>query len=199
MVFRFAARNSQKIASKRLQGTGEILLELASMSNFIFKPQVIVRDKRLTPLEQDYLCLIGQLQRAGGCVASNNYFARYFGVKKQSAQVVIGRLIQKGFIKKTEKKQGGKTVERILEITDSDGRNVLLSDGRNVLLSDGRKSSTRLAESSIGVGRKLYTHTIDNTIDNTINTSLTKSQSRNKIDWAAIFEYNRQFDEAMKR
>ena len=161
------------------------------MSNFIFKPQVIVRDKRLTPLEQDYLCLIGQLQRAGGCVASNNYFARYFGVKKQSAQVVIGRLIQKGFIKKTEKKQGGKTVERILEITDS--------DGRNVLLSDGRKSSTRLAESSIGVGRKLYTHTIDNTIDNTINTSLTKSQSRNKIDWAAIFEYNRQFDEAMKR
>jgi len=159
------------------------------MSNFIFKPLGIIQDKRLTPLEQDYLCLIAQLQKASGCTASNNYFARYFGVKKQSAQGVIGRLEQKDFIKRTEKKHGGKTIERTIEIIDE--------VGRQILLSDGRKSSAGLAGKSVGVGRKPPTHTIDTTTDKTETASLKKSSSR--IDWQAISKYNTELEKAQQR
>lgn len=120
---------------------------------FLRKPQAVVRDKRLSPGEGDYLCLIAQLHRAGGCTASNNYFADYFAVKRQTAQGILGALKGKGFIATSEKKSGGKTVERTIEIIDPDSR---LS-----LLLDSRESPAGLAGKPVKVSRKSPTHTIE--------------------------------------
>jgi hypothetical protein len=102
----------------------------ANREQFLFKPQSIIRDKRLTPLEQDYLCLIAGLQKNGGCTASNKYFADFFGVLRTCAVEVIGGLRKKQIIGSTEKKQGGKTIERTLFLTDEHSRKFLLSDSR---------------------------------------------------------------------
>jgi len=103
---------------------------------FIYKPQSVCQDKRLTSIEQDYLCLIAQLQKAGGCTASNNYFARYFGVWRVTAVRIIGRLKAKKFIACQEKKIGRQTIERTIEIIDGDSNKVLLR-GSNKLLPGG--------------------------------------------------------------
>jgi hypothetical protein len=101
-----------------------------SGQQFIYKPCELSQDKRLTPLEQDYLCLIAGLQQAGGCTASNNYFARYFGVSRTAAVEVISLLKRKGFIDSSEKKQGKKTVERTIWIIDENSRQTLLTNSR---------------------------------------------------------------------
>jgi hypothetical protein len=97
---------------------------------YLKKPKSVIQDRRLSSTEADYLCLIAQLHNAGGCVASNKYFKDYFGVKRQTAQGIIGALKRKGFIATREKKSGGKTVERTIEIIDPDSRRSLLSDSR---------------------------------------------------------------------
>jgi DNA-binding MarR family transcriptional regulator len=121
--------------------------------NFIHKPLAIVRDKRLTPTERDYLCLIAQLEKASGCRASNNYFAKYFGVQRQSALEIISNLVKKNFVRRTEKKTGRKTDERILEIIDE--------VSRRLLLPDSRKLPARLAGNSDRVSRKFPTQTVE--------------------------------------
>lgn len=101
---------------------------------FIYKPRELSQDKRLTPLEQDYICLIAGLQQAGGCTASNNYFARYFGVSRTAAVEVISLLKKKKFIDSSEKKQGNKTVERTIWIIDENSRQTLLMNSRKTRL-----------------------------------------------------------------
>lgn len=117
---------------------------------FIYKPREITLDKRLTPVEQDYLCLIAALQNAGGCTASNNWLAGYFGVKRQTAQETIGRLKDKNIIACKEQKQGGKTIKRTIEIIDGNSRNVLLTNSRENL----PKIAVGLAGNSDKVSRK---------------------------------------------
>ncbi|MDD5134938.1 MAG: helix-turn-helix domain-containing protein [Phycisphaerae bacterium] len=153
-------------------------------NNYIYKPLAIVQDKRLTVLEQDYLCLIAQLEKANGCTASNKYFAKYFGVSRGSVQKIIGSLSAKGFIRRTEKKQGGKTIQRTIQIIDA--------VSRKLLLTDSRKSSTRLAEDFNKVSRKPSTHTIDSTINKTDKSA---SHFSRKIDWEAINQYNKKIEE----
>lgn len=100
-----------------------------SDNKYIVKPQGISQDKRLTPTEQDYLCLIWQLENAEkGCIASNKYFAEYFGVKRPTAIEVISSLRRKHFIGGREKKHGGKTIERTLFVIDENSRKFLLMD-----------------------------------------------------------------------
>lgn len=125
---------------------------------FIYKPREVILDKRLTPVEQDYLCLIAALQNAGGCTASNNYFARYFGVSRQTAQGTIGKLKTKKIIACKEKKQGGKTIERTIEIIDGNSRSNLLTNGRKRLPTKAVFDPSRLAGTSDKVGRQHHTH-----------------------------------------
>jgi len=129
---------------------------------FIYKPREIILDKRITPVEQDYLCFIGQLEKADGCTASNNYFARYFGVKRQTAQEVIGKLKTKNYIVCKEQKQGGKTVKRTIEIVDSSSRKLLLMNSDKVsrkrLPTKAVFDPSGLAGNSDKVSRKLPTH-----------------------------------------
>lgn len=105
------------------------------MSNrhFIYKPIEVTQDKRLTAVEKDYLCLIAQLQNAGGCTAGNKWFAEYFGVKRTSAVEMIGKLKQKGFIGSKVERQGAKVKTRTLFLTDSDSRERLPMDSRQSL------------------------------------------------------------------
>jgi len=156
---------------------------------FIVKPLAIIRGKRLTPLEQDYLCLIAQLQKAGGCTASNNYFARYFGTSRLRAVGVITSLRKKGFISSSEKKQGGKTTERTIWITDSVSKEFLL-------LVSLKKHTGLVRKSDFDSTESAY-HTIDTTTDKTETVSLKKSSSR--IDWQAISKYNAEIEKAKQR
>jgi len=122
---------------------------MADTNLFIKKPQAIIKDSRLSSVEADYLCLIAGLQNANGCTASNAWFADYFGVTRQTAQEKIASLIAKNFLSRTEKKQGGKTVQRVLKIIDDDSRKLLLTDSRKSPVGlagnsdiDSRKSPT---------------------------------------------------------
>ena len=131
--------------------------------SFIYKPLAIVQDKRLTPLEQDYLCLIAQFEKAGGCVASNNYFARYFGVKRPRAVEVIGNLRKKCFIDSSEKKQGGKTIERTLRLIDGHSKKALLSDSKKLLAGlvgssdfDSNKSHNRTTNTTVCLKSNIF-------------------------------------------
>jgi len=139
-------------------------------NNYLIKPLALIQDNRLTPLEQDYLCLIAQFEKAGGCIASNNYFAKFFKVCRQSAQGNISKLKSKGFISCSETKQGGKTIERNIKIIDNDSRNVLLTDSRERLPMVSRKSPAGLAGNSDKVGRKSPTPKLDTTLNIKLNT-----------------------------
>ena len=132
----------------------------ASMSDckYIKKPMALIQDKRLSSCEADYLCLIHQLHMTKGCTASNTYFGNYFAVARQTAQEVIGKLKKKKFIATSEKKQGGKTVERKITIIDA--------VSKNNLLMISRKLPTELAGNSDKVSRKSANHTLDDTKDN---------------------------------
>jgi hypothetical protein len=136
---------------------------------FIYKPREIILDKRLSPVEQDYLCLIAALEKADGCTASNNWFGRFFGVRRQTAQESISKLKVKNFIVCRERKEGRKTVERIIEIVDTDSRKNLLMDSRESLPKSpklkrqlGRTTLPGIAGSSVGVSRQNPTHIIKN-------------------------------------
>ena len=80
-------------------------------SRYIIKPIELVRDRRLTSRERDYLCLIASLENCGQCNASNQYFADYFGVERPTAVEFISKLKKKGFISTEEIKSGGKTIK----------------------------------------------------------------------------------------
>lgn len=100
------------------------------MSNdrFIYKPIEITRDRRLPATMQDYLCLIAQLQNAGGCTASNGWFAEYFGVSRNAAIGVIKKLKENGFIEsEILGRQGKKITLRKLSIIDEHSKQSLLT------------------------------------------------------------------------
>lgn len=106
-------------------------------ARFIYKPIEITRDHRLTATMQDYLCLIAQLEKAGGCTASNKWFAEYFGVSRHAAIDIIRKLREAKFIEsKILKRQGKKITLRELSITDNDSKQSLLTNS-NV---DGKQS-----------------------------------------------------------
>jgi len=128
---------------------------------FIYKPIEVVQDKRLTPLEQDYLCVIAGLEKNGKCTASNKWLADYFGVKRPRAVEVIGNLKKKKFIKTTEKKYGGKTIERTITIIDL--------DSKKSLLSDSKKLPARLVRNSDFDSKKSPTHKTKEKINNKTN------------------------------
>jgi DNA-binding MarR family transcriptional regulator len=108
----------------------------AEMANdvYLIKPRAVCQDQRMTPTEKDYLCLIASLEKAGGCTASNQYFADFFGVSRQRASEIIVSLVKKKIITKTEDKQGEKTIKRTLFITDFDSKKSLLTDSKETLL-----------------------------------------------------------------
>jgi hypothetical protein len=133
----------------------------ADDARFLMKPVGLCRDKRLTSIESDYLCLIAQLHKGAGCTASNQYFADYFGVARTTAVEVISSLRRKQIISTTEKKSGGKTIERTITITDADSREILLSNSR-----DSRpKRRPGIVGSSDRDSRKSPNHTIEATVE----------------------------------
>ena len=81
-----------------------------SLDLYIFKPQAITQDRRLSPLEGDYLCLIAQLSKKQNCTASNQFFADYFGVSRPTAVGILSSLKNKKIIATFEEKLGIKSV-----------------------------------------------------------------------------------------
>jgi len=103
--------------------------EKVEVPQYIRKPRSIVQDKRLTTTEGDYLALIGGLQNAGSCYASNGWFADYFAVSLSTAKTIIKRLREKRFII-THKKlsRGGKTLQRYIEVIDPVSKSALITN-----------------------------------------------------------------------
>jgi len=126
------------------------------VEKFIVKPVGIIRDKRLTAIEADFLCLIAQLQNAGGCIASNQYFAEYFGLSRVRAVQTVSSLRKKGFIKTVQKKSGKETVERTITIVDEGSKKNLLRS-KDSLQGVVRKTNRGSKNS--------YNHTIEETIE----------------------------------
>lgn len=133
---------------------------------FLIKPLLVLQDERLSPIEQDFICLIAQLQRAGSCTASNNYFAWFFKMRRRNAIRVLTGLKQRVFIGSTEKKQGGKTIERTLGIIDEDCRkNLQLDSVKPTPMDSAKMTPIGLVSKMDSVSVKSSTHTIDKTID----------------------------------
>lgn len=131
--------------------------------SFIVKPQAIIQDQRLTPLEQDYLCLIAALQKADGCTASNQFFADFFGVSRPRAVKVISSLKSKGFIKTVEEKHGKKTIERSIEIIDCNSVKSLLSNSVKSLPTNPDLIVTKTTFDSVKMGKPIIKEIIYNT------------------------------------
>jgi len=119
---------------------------------YIKKPIGIIQDKRLTPLEADFLCLIWQLENAGGCKASNQYFAEYFGLSRIRAVQTISSLRKKGFIETTEKKSGKETIERTITVLDEGSK-------KNLLRS--KDSLQGVVRKTYRGSKKNYNHTLE--------------------------------------
>jgi len=128
----------------------------ADDARYLTKPVGLCRDKRLTCIEADFLCLIAQLQNAGGCKASNRYFADYFGLSRIRAVQTISSLRKKGFIETTEKKSGKETVERIITVLDEGSKKSLLRS------KDSLQGVVRKAYRG---SKKNYNQTIETTIE----------------------------------
>lgn len=132
---------------------------------YIIKPQAIIRDKRLTASEADFLCLIAQLQNAKGCTATNQYFANYFCVVRNNAARTISALKRKGFIRTVEKKSGGKTIERTITIIDADSIKLLLSNSIETIPSDSIKCASGLVSNARTIHKREteeYTYVLKN-------------------------------------
>jgi Mn-dependent DtxR family transcriptional regulator len=145
--------------------------------DYIFKPFSVIQDTRLSSSEADYLCLIAVFQNNGGCVASNNYFASRFGVKRQAAQRTINGLKIKGFITTNEEKSGGKTIRRTIEIIDEVSKQRLLKVSNKMLPLDSNKMlpiNGLVSNESLPLdSNKSYTHIIQ---DNNTTTTAKKQK-----------------------
>lgn len=150
---------------------------------YLVKPQAIVQDKHITPVEGDYLCLVWQLHQANGCYATNQYFADYFRVARSTAVGVVSGLIKKGILQSEEKKQGKKTTERMLVIIDEkvlaafkecNGRKSRPSKVGNPDHQRSEKPNELVGNPVAGwseipspVGRKFSKHTLEDTLEQT--------------------------------
>jgi hypothetical protein len=64
----------------------------------IWIPKVVWLNTKLTLQEKVFLVEIDSLDNKDGCFASNDYFAKFFGLSKTRVSLVITSLIKKGFI-----------------------------------------------------------------------------------------------------
>ena len=67
-------------------------------------------------MEKVFLTEIDSLDRQQGCFASNQYFARFFGLKITRTSQIINSLIKKGFIDAKYERKGREIVKRVLTI-----------------------------------------------------------------------------------
>jgi hypothetical protein len=67
----------------------------------IWIPAEVWESKSLTLQEKVFLVEIDSLNNDNGCYANNNYFAKFFGLSTTRVSLVIGNLINKGFVTST--------------------------------------------------------------------------------------------------
>ena len=67
----------------------------------IWIPAEVWESKTLTLQEKVFLVEIDSLDNENGCFANNNYFAKFFGLSTTRVSLVIGNLIDKGFVTST--------------------------------------------------------------------------------------------------
>lgn len=85
----------------------------------VWIPADIWLEENLSLMEKCFLTEIDSLDGESGCFASNQHFAEFFNITKDSASRIIGGLVEKGYISsEITYKEGTKQVKkRVLRIT----------------------------------------------------------------------------------
>lgn len=117
----------------------------------VWIPKEIWLNKELSLMEKVFLTEIDSLDRQQGCFASNQYFAKFFGLKVTRTSQIINSLIKKGFIDAKYERKGREIVKRVLTIK--------CKKVFNILYEGIQKSVRRYPEKCKD----------NNTINNTIN------------------------------
>lgn len=92
----------------------------------LFIPAEYMRDDNLNSMEEKFLSRILWLDNGEGCTASNNYFARYFGITREYASMIIKGLIKKKYITAEYERDGREIVKRVVNIVNRGVKNSLI-------------------------------------------------------------------------
>lgn len=134
----------------------------------IWIPKDIWLDSNLNWIEKFLIVEIDSLDNEAGCWASNEYFAKFFGVSKDRISRLISGLKNKGYITVGfTYKKGTKAIDkRIVKVTDRYRRKQLGGIGES-------------NETPIGVNTKDNNTSFNNTINNTKDILSNKSDKVN--------------------
>ncbi len=106
----------------------------------IWIPREIWVSKEMTMQEKVFLAEIHSLDNEQGCIASNAYFAEFFGLSKSSVTRVISSLVDKGFCKVNLIYKNNKEVDKRVIRTSKYG-NKEVKVVKEVVEVDVKKSS----------------------------------------------------------
>ena len=106
----------------------------------IWIPREIWVSKEMTMQEKVFLAEIHSLDNEQGCIASNSYFAEFFGLSKSSVTRVISSLVDKGFCKVNLIYKNNKEVDKRVIRTSKYG-NKEVKVVKEVVEVDVKKSS----------------------------------------------------------
>lgn len=134
----------------------------------IWIPAEIWLSKELTVMEKLFFVEIQSLDNEDGCYASNQHFAKFFGVTKGRCSQIINALKDKGFIKVEYLKDDKETKGRIIKSTVK------------LVKNDNERLNTPCLENADRVFNKLNTPYLENAKDsNTLFSNTFRNKEKN--------------------
>jgi len=116
----------------------------------IWIPREIWVSKEMTMQEKVFLAEIHSLDNEQGCIASNAYFAEFFGLSKSSVTRVISSLVEKGFCKVHLIYKNNKEVDkRVIRTSKYGDKEVKVV--KEVVRVEAKKSSVGLSKDDEGL------------------------------------------------
>ena len=111
----------------------------------IWIPREIWVSTEMTMQEKVFLAEIHSLDNEQGCIASNAYFAEFFGLSKSSVTRVISSLVEKGFCKVNLIYKNNKEVDkRVIRTSKYGDKEVKVV--KEVVQVEAKKSSVGLSK-----------------------------------------------------
>lgn len=134
----------------------------------IWIPAEIWLSEELTIMEKLFFVEIQSLDNQDGCYASNQHFAKFFGVTKGRCSQIINALKDKGFI----------TVEYLKDDKETKGR--IIKSTVKLVKNDNERLNTPYLENADRVFNKLNTPYLENAKDsNTLFSNTFRNKEKN--------------------
>lgn len=134
----------------------------------IWIPAEIWLSEELTMMEKLFFVEIQSLDNEDGCYASNQHFAKFFGVTKGRCSQIINALKDKGFI----------TVEYLKDDKETKGR--IIKSTVKLVKNDNERLNTPYLENADRVFNKLNTPYLENAKDsNTLFSNTFRNKEKN--------------------